>query len=125
MNQVWRDHGKYSVNKLWDKTKHVATRRINLDKVRQNLDKDFWTVFVNKKPTYITPNQVIKNPYVSPHDFCKIMNADLSYPIIVYDDHGDLDILDGLHRLAKSVILKRKTINVKFVTEDILSKCKI
>ena len=81
--------------------------------------------FINGKEKYITPKQVIKNPYVSPNDFCKIINANLLYPIIIYDDNGDLDVLDGLHRLAKSVILKRKTINIKYVSNDILLKCKI
>ena len=53
------------------------------------------------------------------------MNSDLSYPIIIYNSDGDLDVLDGLHRLAKSVILKRKTIKVKCVPNDILLQCKI
>jgi hypothetical protein len=123
---VWRNHGTYDVNKLWNKSWDIKTRRIYLDKIIHNLDKDLWTVFnKNHKAKYITPNQVIKNPYVSPYDFCKIMNADLSYPIIIYNDNGDLDVLDGLHRLAKSVILERKTICVKYVSDDILLKCKI
>lgn len=62
---------------------------------------------------------------MSPHDAIKIINADLLYPIIIYDDNGDLDVLDGLHRLAKSVILGRKTIKVKYISNDILLKCKI
>lgn len=125
LNIVWRDHGTYDVKKLWNKTKDIKTHKIYLNKIIHNLDKDLWTIFINKKAKYITPNEVIKNPYLSPYDFCKIMDADLSYPIIIYDDNGDLDVLDGLHRLAKSIILKRKTINVKYVSNDILLKCKI
>ena len=41
------------------------------------------------------------------------------------DGTRDLDILDGLHRLAKAVILKHKTIKVKYVTIDILQKCRV
>ena len=125
VQKVFRDHGTYDVNKLWNKTKNIKTNRIYLDKIIHNLDIDLWTTFVNGKEKYITPKQVIKNPYVSPQDFCKIINADLSYPIIIYEDNGYLDVLDGLHRLAKSVILKRKTIKVKYVSNDILLKCKI
>ena len=136
-NIVWRDHGTYDVNKLWNKTKNIKTNRIYLDKIIHNLDKDLWTIIVDGKPKYITPNQVIKNPHISPLDFNKINNADLQYPIIIYDqnlkssassasrDSSDLDVLDGLHRLAKAVILKHKTIKVKYVTTDILQKCKI
>jgi hypothetical protein len=125
LNIVWRDHGTYDVNKLWNKTEDLKTHRIYLHKIIHNLDKDLWTIFINGKAKYITPNQVIKNPYLSTHDFCKIMNSDLSYPIIIYNSDGDLDVLDGLHRLAKSVILKRKTIKVKCVSNDILLQCKI
>ena len=126
IQQVWREHGKYDVNALWTKTKNTKTKRIYLNKIKHNLDKDLWTIVLkNGKEKYITPNQVIKNPHLSPQDAMKIINADLSYPIIVYDDNGDLDILDGLHRLAKSVMLRRKTIKVKYVSNDILSKCKI
>ncbi len=28
MNQVWRDHGKYSVTKLWNQTKNLKTSRL-------------------------------------------------------------------------------------------------
>ena len=125
IQKVWRDHGMYDVNKLWKKTKNIKINRIYLDKIKHNLDKELWTIFIKGKKKYITPNQVIKNPWISPLDFCKIENADLSYPIIIYDDNGDLDVLDGLHRLAKSVILKRKTINVKYISNDILNTCKI
>ncbi len=125
LQKVWREHGTYDVNKLWNKTQNIKTNRIYLDKIIHNLDKVLWTIFIKGKEKYVTPNQVIKNPYVSPNDFCKIINADLSYPIIIYDDNGDLDVLDGLHRLAKSVLLKRKTINVKYISNDILLKCKI
>jgi len=139
-NIVWRDHGTYDVNKLWNKTKNIKTNRIYIDKVIHNLDKDLWTIIVDGKPKYITPNQVIKNPSISPLDFNKINNADLQFPIIIYvhnmdssssssssasRDKSDLDILDGLHRLAKAVILKHKTIKVKYVTTDILQKCRV
>jgi len=122
---VWRDHGTYDVKKLWKKSNNLKTNRLYLDKLKHNLDKDYWTILINKKEVYITPNQVLSNPLISPIDYQKIEDADLSYPIIVYNDNGDLDILDGLHRLAKSVMLGRKTIKVKMVSNDILSKCKI
>lgn len=125
IQKVWREHGKYNVNELWKKTKNIKTKRIYLDKIKHNLDKDLWTILKNGKEKYITPNQVIKNPHLSPQDAMKIINADLSYPIIIYNDNGDLDILDGLHRLVKSLVLGRKTIKVKYISNDILLKCKI
>lgn len=124
---VWRSHGKYDVEKIWKQTEKIKPKRIQIDKLKHNLDKDNWTVKIKGKNKYVTPNQVIANPYTSPNDFCKIIQADLSYPIIVYMDDisGDLDVLDGLHRLSLATILGRKTINVKYVCMEILEKTKI
>ena len=70
-----------------------------------NLYKELSTIFINGKEKYITPKQVIKNPYVSPNDFCKIINANLLYPIIIYDDiivfATDKEMLDNLLKELK------------------------
>ena len=55
----------------------------------------------------------------------KINNADTKYPILVFKDGNDLDVLDGLHRLSKLFKNKRKTVVVKFLTPEILKKAKI
>lgn len=122
---VWRDHGTYDVKKLWKLSSKLKTKRLSLNKLKHNLDKDYWTVIDKNKERFVTPNQVIKDPYKSHVHFFKMMEADLSYPIIVYDDNGDLDVLDGLHRLSKAKVEKRKTINVKIINDEILAKAKV
>jgi len=122
LNIVWRNHGTYNVYKIWKITKNIKTKRIYIDQLIHNLDKKNWTIDQNH---YISPNQVLNDPYSSLNDFYKIIHADLSFPIIIYQDNHDLDILDGLHRLAKSILLQRKTISVKYITNKLLLKCKI
>ena len=55
----------------------------------------------------------------------KINNADTKYPILVYKDGKDLDVLDGLHRLSKLVKNKRKTVKIKYITSEMLRKAEI
>ena len=86
----------------------------------KSLSSKFWD---DKDGNDISPYEVLDNPEKAPYHIKAINNADLDYPIIVAK--SNLDVLDGLHRLAKSVILKRKTINVKYISNDILLKCKI
>jgi len=122
---AWRDHGIYNIKKIWKITERLKPYRININKLTHNLDKDLWTVIGKKRNKYITPNQLMKNPFLSPIDYCKILNANLQYPIIVYQDKDDLDILDGLHRLCKIYMLDKRTIKVKYITKDLLDKARI
>ncbi len=122
----WRNHGVYDVTKLWKITNKEETKRISITKLLHNLDKDYWTVITkNGKKKYVTPNQVLKNPKIAMLHYQAILDADLSYPLIIYKDNDDLDILDGLHRLAKSVKLGRKTVKVKIATYKMLDYARI
>lgn len=122
---AWRDHGIYNVKKLWKHTNNEKIHTVDMSKLKHNLNKDLWTVFVKGKKKYITPMQVIKNPKISPVDSEKIKEADTKYPILVYDDKGDMDILDGLHRLAKLYLLGKKRAKIRYITDDILDKARI
>lgn len=115
-----RNKCTYDTKKLWRLSNGCDVKRISIKLLQSNLDKDNWTV---RKGVYVTPNQVMANPYVSLADFKRILNADLSYPILVHA--ANYDILDGLHRLSLAVIEKRKTINVILINQEMIDKCKI
>lgn len=114
--KVQRNHGLYDLHGLWKETENATIHDINISELEHNLDKLYWT---------ITPRQLLKKPSLSPEDVRRVNIADLSYPILIYDNNGDLDILDGLHRLCKSVLMKKETIRAKYVTKDILIKTRI
>lgn len=58
--------------------KKIKTNRIHINKIKHNLNKDLWTIKIKGRKKYITPNQVIKNSYLSPYDFCNIINIQQS-----------------------------------------------
>lgn len=50
----------------------------------------------------------------------RILNADLSYPILVHNGF----VVDGMHRIAKAFITDQK-ITARFVTDEQMSECSI
>lgn len=52
----------------------------------------------------------------------RINNANLRYPIDIMKNKGRWLILDGLHRLMKARILKKKTVHVRIVSRNNISK---
>jgi hypothetical protein len=114
--RVRRDHGLYDLHLLWKETDNVIAYDISLNKLRHNLDKNYWG---------ITPRQLLIKPSLSPEHVRRVNTSNLLYPILVYDNNGDLDILDGLHRLCKSILMKKETIRVKYVTKNILMKTRL
>ncbi len=64
-----------------------------------------------------SPMEVINDPSSYDHDMAKIKNADLKYPIIIYNGN----IVDGMHRLSKAY-LQRKSCLKAYVFSDALMK---
>ena len=69
----------------------------------------------------ITPMKVLENPKKYKDHMRRIKEADLKYPIIVYDKF----VTDGVHRLTKAHLEKKKTIKAIVFTKDLLQKFKI
>ena len=133
IQKCWREHGIYNVQKLWKLTDNEKTIRIPIEDVKHNLNKKHWSLLEGvppnelkgKKEKFVSPNQILKNPKLSPFIMDKINNADTKYSILVYKDGKNLDVLDGLHRLSKLVKNKRKTIKIKYITSEMLRKAEI
>lgn len=79
------------------------------------LNEDVWSYKENNIRVEITPSSVIKTKQ-PPEHYKRILDADLSFPILVYlDNSGSMHVIDGMHRLAKAVIHEIDHISVKFV----------
>lgn len=92
------------------------------ENILKNLDYSGWGDPI--KNIKYSPKQVLNNPSKFPEDYDRIQNADLKYPIIIT---GDGNIIDGVHRLTKSVLLEKKYINAyvfdnKLMKEFIIAK---
>ena len=65
----------------------------------------------------VSANKVLKDPKKYKDDHYRIVNAKLVYPIIIDKSYF---IYDGVHRLAKSIMLGKKTIKA-YIIDDTLS----
>ena len=74
--------------------------------------------------TYDVPVSYLKEKFkdnlnIITTDKERVMRSNLSYPIIIVKKGGDLSyILDGNHRLMKSIMTKEKTIKSKILDLD-------
>ena len=130
-----------SVEALWEATKANRVYSIPIADLQRFLDEPYWD---DENGEEITPSTVIqteglglamlqnrlsgvpaaadrtkKGVWYARKHWDAIQLCDLSYPIIVSGDEQRLkidDILDGLHRLSKSVITQQTTIPVRFAS---------
>lgn len=62
----------------------------------------------------VCPVDVLRDPAYMPHQWDRIMRADLSYPIDVLQGPEErLLLLDGLHRISRAVWEGRRTMEVR------------
>lgn len=129
---ITRDFGNgekvYAVNLLWKITKNNKIFEEPVNKYKGFLESKSWS----GQTEQFNAIEIIDNPGLSPEHFNRISNADLSYPIIVYDDvkNNIFQVLDGVHRIAK-ILLEAKNnktplddlnIKVRYITRKQILK---
>jgi hypothetical protein len=108
----WRDN-----QKLW--ALKVPVEEIDVDELRWMLDVPFWED--KKGNIVITPREVMDDPDRYPAHRDKIKNADTSYPLdIMRNKKGKWCTLDGLHRLVKLIMQKKKTVKVRKIPPEMI-----
>ena len=110
----------YSVDMMFAYVNNFKCEVVSLpiEIVLHNLEISGW---YEKDIGEIAPRQVIDNPKKYKNQFEKVKNADLKYPIMLWD----LDIVDGAHRLSKAVIEGKKTIKAYQFSSNLMKKFKI
>lgn len=102
---------QYEVDELLDNA--GPAKDVALDELLWLLDKNVWEDH-NFVP--ITPRAVLLCPRQYPYHHKRIMDADLSYPILVYArEDGGIGVADGCHRLCKAFILAHTYISARYV----------
>lgn len=71
-----------------------------------------------EKNIHYSPHDVLKKPKKYVDDYNKILDADLKYPIIMYNGN----IVDGIHRLTKSYLQEKKTIKTYQFDSSLMKK---
>jgi len=68
----------------------------------------------------LTPIEIMSNPTIHSEQYDRTMNSDLSFPIdvMIHDDHWQ--ILDGLHRLMKSIDQGLTSVTVRKISPEMI-----
>ncbi len=66
----------------------------------------------------LTSTEIINNPEKYKKEYERTMKVDLKYPIDIMENKGRWLILDGIHRLMKSYILKMKKVKVRIIPRE-------
>ena len=111
------DAHPYKIEQLWQSANNKAIINLPISDFNNSLSSKFWD---DKEGNDISPYEVLANPEKAPYHIQAINNADLNYPLIVSE--SNLDVLDGLHRLCKSIIFKKKNIDVQKISVSDLEK---
>ena len=100
-------------NILWKLKEPSVTMQVSL--LVWQFEIPFWK-YGNKKYA-ITPRQVMVDPKKYYHHYRRIVSSDLSHPLVIIKNQtGKWEILDGLHRLAKAHLLGIKQVSVRKIT---------
>ena len=117
MPQTFSDDKKiYSVDMMFAyinifKPKYT---KIKFDQLLHTLEYKGWGD--PKNNLFYSPKQVLENPKKYKDEIKRINDANLKFPIIVYNNN----IVDGVHRLTKSCLLNKKTIKAYIFDKEIM-----
>lgn len=123
MPQTFSDNkGVYSVDMMFAylKNNKYPIKKINVEEYMDTLEYPGWGE--PDKNIYYSAMDVVNNPKKYSDDYKRILKADLSYPIIISSDNF---IVDGVHRLTKAFLSKKKTIKAYIFNDDLMKKFKL
>ena len=109
----------YEVPKLWELTADLPIFRMPVAQLRFKLDHFTWN---DEFGLDLTPNTVLANPDAHAEHWNCISSADLSFPILIFTHATNTEVVDGMHRLARALVEKRETIDVRIPSRDIMER---
>ena len=117
--QTFSDNKKiYSVDMIFAyinifKPKYV---KVNVQNYLSTLEYNGWG---NPKiKEFFSAKNVIDNPKKYKEDYKRIMNSNLKFPIVIANNY----IVDGVHRLTKAYLQKKKEIKAYIFDGELLEK---
>lgn len=68
----------------------------------------------------LLPTDIMEHPELYPKQYARTMESDLRFPIDIMRNKDRWLILDGLHRLMKSVYLGKKQVSVRKIDRSMI-----
>lgn len=104
---------------LWELT--IKKEKMLLEELTCNLD----IAYLEKLGTddwNLTPRMLVESFDIETDHAKKVEDADLSFPIEIYNFRGQWIILDGVHRYTKAVMSNYEYIDVRKVSEKAMEQ---
>jgi len=90
------------------------------------LELPLWSSVPNRGLLFdISPAEVIRDPSISVYQTQRLQQTELRFPIDVLIMQEKRWILDGVHRIAKHVMLGKPTLFARFHDESIIPEIKV
>lgn len=107
--RVFLNSNPYQIESLWALTESFPVLQIPTNLLLPTLYVPYWT----EAGCPISAMDLLRRPSISPMHMTLINECDLEFPIILAA--SNLDVLDGLHRICKSIMLGRVKVSARFV----------
>ena len=106
-------------SKIWKLD--IPSEEMPITELESNLD----IPYLEKEGTddwNLTLRELIASLEKEPGHYEKIKSVQMEYPIEIYFFGGSWKILDGVHRFCRAIMEGRKTITVRKVTPEMISR---
>ena len=111
----------WDVRRVWEQKAEASV--LPLMDFDYLLNLPLWSSVPNQGMLFdISPREVIASPQRSPHQYRRILDADIKFPIDLISYRGRKWILDGVHRLAKLSLMGKTVVSIRLHDEAIISE---
>ena len=111
----------WDVRRVWELEREVTVRPVS--DFCYLLDLPLWSSVPDRGMLFdISPREVIDSPQRSPHQYERVLEADLGFPIdlLLYQEREW--ILDGVHRLVKLHLMGVDRVRTRLHPDEIIPR---
>ncbi len=109
------DFGNWEEELIW--SLDLPVKEVDIKDLLWQLDIPYWDNDSHQRWS-VSPRDVINKEIGTMNEQKRVENVDLRYPIEIFENNGKIFILDGLHRLTKTYIQGKKTINARLMPKE-------
>lgn len=114
----------YLLDFWWDREKlyslNLPTKCVDVAVLAHHLNLPYWQW--GGRPFTLSPYKVLSDPLRYTEQFNRTMEADLGFPIAIFEQSDKIIILDGVHRLLRAYakgdqVIEAAVFSEKFIPE--------